>query len=193
MDTIQYYNLHASDFINDTRNVDFTKIQDRFLQYIQPGGLILDLGCGAGRDTKYFLNRGFRVEAVDGSEEICRAASAYTGIEVRQMLFQDLHEQNRYNGIWACASILHLPRKILPQMFQQMRDALQRNGVIYASFKEGTFEGYRDGRYYTDRTEESLQDILNQAEGLTAEELWTSGDVREDKGDQKWINMILRK
>ena len=192
-DNLKYYNDHASSFAKDTLVVDFSEIQDRFVQKLDPGSDILDFGCGSGRDTKAFLQQGFRVTAVDGSEELCRIASEYTGIPVRKMLFQELDETERYDGIWACASILYVPGASLPDIMERMNKALKSNGIIYTSFKYGTFEGERDGRYFTDLTEDSFADLIRETEGLRIEEEWISTDVRPGREDQKWLNIILRK
>ena len=102
------------------RKYNITEVQDKFLEKLNPDAYILDFGCGAGRDTKYFLSRGYQVDAIDGSEQLCRIASEYTGIKVRQMLFQELDEKEKYDGIWACASILHLPKKQLREVLENM-------------------------------------------------------------------------
>lgn len=113
--TIDYYNLNAENFIESTQNVDMHQAQDRFLRLLDENSSILDFGCGSGRDTKYFLNKGCRVTATDGSAELCRRASDFTGIEVKEMLFQELDDMGTYDGIWACSSILHLPKiELLP-------------------------------------------------------------------------------
>ena len=78
--TLTYYNTHAQSFTQSTRGVDFTAIQNKFLDKLTAGAFILDFGCGSGRDTRYFLDQGYRVEAIDGSEELCRLAGEYTGI-----------------------------------------------------------------------------------------------------------------
>ena len=93
--TLLYYEQNAENFIRETRDVDFSEVQELFLSKLEKGALILDFGCGSGRDTKYFSDRGYLVEAVDGSAEMCRAASRYTGIEVKQMLFQELEEYEK--------------------------------------------------------------------------------------------------
>ena len=107
-DTLSYYNSKAKDFVSGTVDVAFTDIQDIFLEYIPVGGRILDFGCGSGRDTKYFLSKGYDVAATDGSEELCKIASEYAGVQVKQMLFEELNAIEEYDGIWACSSILHL-------------------------------------------------------------------------------------
>ena len=87
--TIQYYNQNAESFVNTTQNVSFLSVQSKFLKKLNSNAFILDFGCGSGRDTKYFLEQGFLVEAIDGSKELCKLASNYTGIEVRQMFFMN--------------------------------------------------------------------------------------------------------
>ena len=191
--TLEYYNKNTGDFINSTRNVDFSETQNAFMDIVPEAGTILDFGCGSGRDTKCFLEHGYRVDATDGSEELCKAASEYTGIEVKHMLFQELDDHNKYDGIWACSSILHLGSDELPGVLQRMADALKDNGVIYTSFKYGDFEGVRNGRFFTDLTEESFEDILLNIDDLVMEKSWITSDVRPGRGGEKWLNLILRK
>lgn len=191
--TLDYYDQNASSFVFDTVFVDFGKTQDRFLDRLQEGNLILDFGCGSGRDTKYFLKRGFRVEATDGAEELCKIASEYTGIAVKKMLFQELEELEKYDGIWACSSILHLPKDELKLVFGKMTRAIKENGIIYTSFKYGDFEGVRNGRYFTDFTMESFSDFMKEIYGIQIDEFWITGDVRGGRGEEKWLNLILRK
>ena len=193
INSLKYYNDHAASFVKNTNEVDFSEIRDRFVRNLSPGSYILDFGCGSGRDTKAFLQQGFRVSAIDGSETLCRIASEYTGVPVRKMLFHELNEMNKYDGIWACASILHVSSVSLPYIMARMLRALKENGVIYTSFKYGTFEGERDGRYYTDLTEASFADLIREIAELRVEEEWISTDVRPGREEQKWLNIILRK
>lgn len=190
--TLDYYNQNAESFIQGTVSVDFKETQDKFLQSLT-GKTILDFGCGSGRDTKYFIESGYAVTAIDGSEELCKSASAYTGIQVKHMLFQDLDEVDCYDGIWACSSILHLPKEELKIVTQKMSRALKPNGIIYTSFKYGNFEGERNGRYFTDMTEISMAKLLLDFPELKVEKQWITGDVRVGRGDEQWLNMILRK
>ena len=191
--TIKYYNKHAKSFIQTTKSVDFTDIQNKFLSYLPPEASILDFGCGSGRDTKYFLEQNYKVTAIDGSEAICKEVSKYTGIKVKQMLFEEFDDQDSYDGIWACASILHLPKKDLLSVFYKMNKALKENGIIYASFKYGTFEGERNVRYFTDFTEETFKEFLLQIPQLQIKEIWITGDVREGRGDERWLNILIYK
>ena len=192
--TIDYYNLNAENFIEGTQNVDMHQAQDRFLQLLDENASILDFGCGSGRDTRYFLDKGYQVTATDGSAEICRLASSFTGIEVQEMLFQELDDIDTYDGIWACSSILHLPKNELLLVIRKMCDALKRStGVIYTSFKYGDFEGVRNGRYFTDFNEDSFKEFIAGIPELTIEDYWITSDVRPGRGDERWLNLILRK
>ena len=191
--TLKYYNENAQSFASGTVSVKFTEVQDKFLEKLNPDAYILDFGCGAGRDTKYFLSRGYQIDAIDGSEQLCRIASKYTGIKVRQMLFQELDEKEKYDGIWACASILHLPKKQLREVLENMYAALKSEGWIYTSFKYGEFEGERNGRYFTDFTTDTFKDFIHDMHGLKIEEQWITGDVRPGRGEEKWLNLILQK
>lgn len=191
--TLKYYNENAQSFASGTVSVKFTEVQDKFLEKLNPDAYILDFGCGAGRDTKYFLSRGYQIDAIDGSEQLCRIASKYTGIKVRQMLFQELDEKEKYDGIWACASILHLPKKQLREVLENMYAALKSEGWIYTSFKYGKFEGERNGRYFTDFTTDTFKEFIHDMHGLKIEEHWITGDARPGRGEEKWLNLLLQK
>lgn len=191
--TINYYNTNAKKFATSTVTVEFTQMQNRFITKLHKPATILDFGCGSGRDTKYFLEQGFQVEAIDGSKELCKIASEYTGISVRQMFFQELNEVEKYDGIWACSSILHLSVNDLRKVVQKMAAALKQNGIIYTSFKYGTFEGERNGRYFIDMTEDSFSDLVKDMNDLKIEEQWITSDVRPGRKEEKWLNLILRK
>lgn len=191
--TLDYYNSNAKDFVSGTVGVSFTDIQDIFLEYIPNGGKVLDFGCGSGRDTKYFLSKGYDVDATDGSEELCKIASEYAGVKVKQMLFEELDEIEKYDGVWACASLLHVEKKLLPDIMKKIVFATTTDGVVYMSFKYGDFEGVRNGRFFTYLTEESFREVLKAVPELVIEKLWTSADVRAERGEERWLNIVLKK
>ncbi len=191
--TLSYYEQNAKAFYDNTVDVDFESVQQLFTDLLPQGAKILDFGCGSGRDTVYFLSQGYDVDAIDGSAELCRLASEAAGIPVRQMYFQDLDIENEYDGIWACASILHVPKKELPQIFLKMQQALKKDGVIYTSFKYGDGEGIRNGRYFSDYTEDTARRMIEEIEGLQIDKMWTSSDRRPRREDEKWLNILLRK
>lgn len=191
--TIQYYDQIADAFVSNTLSANMADTQRRFSEHVPFNGIILDFGCGSGRDTKAFLDAGFRVDATDGSEELCVLASEYTGIRVRQMLFNELDAVEQYDGIWACASILHLPRTELADVLGRVETALKIGGVLYASFKYGTFEGMRSGRYFTDFTEESLKEFWGSATSMRIFDLWITRDVRPGRKEEQWINLLAKR
>lgn len=191
--TIDYYNKNANQFIDNTSKVDFESHQNLFLKKLSEGAYILDFGCGSGRDTKAFLDKGYAVTAVDGSKELCILASQYTGRDVKQMMFQELNECEVYDGIWACASILHLSKDELLIVIAKMCKALKQDGIIYMSFKYGEFEGYRKGRYFIDMTEATFEKLIVSVTELVLEDQWISHDVRHERKSERWLNMILRK
>jgi len=191
--TLNYYNQNALSFVKGTKDVDFKTIQDKFTSRLPQGATILDFGCGSGRDTKYFKEQGFKVTAMDGSEELCKIASEYTGVPVKQMLFLELDEVDAYDGIWACSSILHCSYADLVVVMQKICTALKNNGVLYTSFKYGTFSGERNGRFFTDMTEETFKELLCKCPELEIEDLTITTDVRPGRGEERWLNLILRK
>lgn len=191
--TLNYYNNNAVDFYQNTVSIEFSDTQSKFLSKLDKNAHILDFGCGSGRDTKAFLNQGYYVEATDGSAELCQLAAQYTGIPVRHMFFQELSAVDQYDGIWACSSILHLPLDELSDVMCKMATALKPNGIIYTSFKYGTFSGERNGRYFTDMTESTFTAFIRNIADLVTEEQWISSDVRPGRGEEQWLNIILRK
>ena len=191
--TLAYYDNNAEDFYKCTVGVEFSSVQNLFLSMLNQDSRILDFGCGSGRDARFFIEQGYSVEAVDGSSELCKLASEYIGITVKKMLFQELNEVNKYDGIWACSSILHLPVNELEDVMKKMVVALKDNGIIYTSFKYGTFSGERNGRFFTDMTEDTFALFLNKIQSLKVEKQWITSDVRPGRGEEKWLNLILRK
>ena len=188
--TLKYYEENAENFASDTVAADMSDARQRFLKGLPQQARILDFGCGSGRDTKFFLDSGFAADAVDGSPELCRIASEYTGIDVKQMLFQELAAEDVYDGVWACSSILHLPKEELKDVLGRIAIALKEGGILYTSFKYGTFEGLRSGRYFTDFTEESLRDFWKEVPALELLETWITHDVRPGREDERWINLL---
>lgn len=191
--TLDYYNKNASSFVTDTQSVSFTPIQDKFISLLPPQASILDFGCGSGRDTKYFWDKGFDVTAIDGSLELAKIASKYAGIPVKCMLFHELRDRNKYDGIWACSSLLHLPTDELVTVLSKIYTALRPQGILYASFKYGDFEGMRNGRYFTDLTEESFSELLRNIDNFKIIDTWITGDARPGRENEKWLNLILKK
>ena len=191
-ETIAYYDGNAKKFIANTANIEFSALQKTFADMLPEGGRILDLGCGSGRDTKYFLEHGYRVDAIDGSAELCALASEYTGIQVKCQLFQELDASEVYDGIWACSSLLHLSYGELDEVLYRIEKALKPQGILYMSFKHGVFEGERNGRYFLDFTEEKLEQLLKKHTSLQQLRNFLTEDVRPDR-EERWLNLFLKK
>lgn len=190
--TLAYYEQNADSFVQGTVLADMGDARSRFLRWVPDNAYLLDFGCGIGRDTKAFLELGYRVDAVDGSEELCRRATEYTGIQVRHLLFQELSACQTYDGIWACASLLHVPKAELLDILQKTAAALKPAGILYASFKYGTYEGMRNGRYFSDFTEETMTALMGQVPELQVMETWITEDVRPGR-EERWINILARR
>lgn len=191
-ETLDYYNSNADQFFASTIEADISELRNRFIQYFKQGDYILDLGCGSGRDTKAFLDKGFRVDAIDGSEELCKKASEYTGIRVKHQYFQDINEEEKYDGIWACASLLHVAYDELTDVFTRIHKALKTNGIFYMSFKLGDSDVVRDGRCFADMNDSRFDALNVQALGFEEIDRWQTIDVRPDR-DVEWFNVILKK
>ena len=189
--TLTWYENNAPDYVKRTRNTDMHYAYQRFLDDTFQGAEILDFGCGSGRDTKYFLEKGMQVTACDGSSAIVKEASAYTGIPVSCMKFNELNADNQYDGIWACASLLHLQYEDLKDVFGRMLKAIRKEGIIFMSFRYGTFEGYRDERWYTDLDIEKAADLILPHRDALLLECWKSHDA--ENRDFSWLNLIVRK
>ena len=191
--TLAYYAENARKFAGSTADVEFSAMQLKFESLLPSGAKVLDFGCGSGRDAKHFVDAGFDVTATDGSPELCEIAERLAGIPVRNELFQDLAETETYDGIWACSSILHLPKPDLADVLAKMAAARKPGGVVYTSFKHGTFEGMRNGRHFTDFTESGFRAFLQRVPQLRVDEAWTTADVRPGREDEKWLNLLLTK
>ena len=192
MDTLEYYDDRGNEFFSSTIDADMSMAWKRFRFFLK-NGKILDFGCGSGRDSRYFLSQGFDVDATDGSGAMCRLASVYTGLDVRKMLFNELDDEDVYDGIWACASILHVPGNELGDIFCRMERALKKDGVIYASFKYGDNEGWINGRYFTCFTEKKFSEFMRAFPFLEIVSVWKSSDVRKNGNGQLWLNLIIKK
>lgn len=221
MSNEDYYRQNAQRFFTDTASVDMSALYPPFVNCLPPGARILDAGCGSGRDVKAFSEMGFDVEAFDASVELVELARQLSGKPVAQMRFQDVDVVERYDGIWCCASLLHVSEAELPGVMTKLAMALKPGGVGYLSFKHGRGEREKDGRRFTDmdraglqklverintpggdpltknmteiKSEAGSEDITVKRFALEIDKIWQTGDVLIGRGDEVWLNAIIRK
>ena len=186
-----YYDDNAQSFYDSTVDVNMTDLYRKFLPVVGAEGRILDLGCGSGRDAKYFLDLGYEVDAIDASKEMVRLASIKSGLEVKHMTFEQFSSDFQYDGIWACASLLHVEPKALKSLFVQISQWLNISGVLYASFKYGDGVRVKDSRTFTDMDEHQLRGLLSEAD-LVLKESWVTDDQRPER-NEKWLNALIIK
>ena len=192
MKTIDYYNKHAEEFTASTFEVDMESLYQPFLALLPESAQILDVGCGSGRDTLAFKNKGYQVDAIDYSEELVKKATQLTGIPVKLQSFYEIDADQAYDGIWACASLLHCERDRLIKVVGKIVNALKQNGGLYMSFKYGNGTREKDGRQFTDLNKEQAELLLNQFESVTQLKQWITIDQRPDR-DEKWLNLLWKK
>lgn len=189
---IEYYNENAQAFYESTVNADMSFWRDKFEAYVTDGGRILDAGCGSGRDSRAFKQHGFSVVAFDASREMCKMAAELLGEEVWQMRFDEIAFDEEFDGIWACASLLHVSREELPAILKKLYKALKDKGAMYASFKYGEGVVSRGARTFSNFTETSAKELMENA-GFKVIEWNITSDIRPGRDEEKWVNVILEK
>lgn len=190
--TMDYYRQHADTFFSGTVDVDMASLYQPFVANLPAQARVLDAGCGSGRDSKAFASMGYAVEAFDASPEMVAMASEHSGLAVRQMRFDEVDAVSRYNGIWCCASLLHVPAAELPDAMQRLARALKPGGTWYVSFKYGEGEREKEGRRFTDLTEPGLTALVASLDDIAIKEIWKTEDKRPDR-DETWLNALLVK
>ena len=190
--TLAYYQANADTFIADTQNVDMSPLYQRFLDRLPNGAHILDAGCGSGRDARAFATKGFRVTAFDASEALVVRARDLTGLPIELRSFDDVSEKHTYDGIWACASLLHLPERQLKEALQRLWGALKPGGCFYLSFKYGDNEREHAGRHFTDATEARLEHWLESIPDIESKEVWMTEDRRPGR-NEPWLNALVQR
>jgi len=191
--SIEFYNVNAAEFFNNTVSADMTEASEEFLKYVKPEGKVLDAGCGSGRDSVFFLSKGLSVVSLDASDEMVRLSSELTGQKTIKTRFQDINFLEEFDGVWACASLLHVGRDEIYGVIDRIANSLKLQGIFYASFKYGDEEIIRDGRLFNSYNEETLKSLIEKQKNLTAIRVWKTQDVRPDRKDEFWINVLCKK
>lgn len=191
--TLDFYNQHAKEYFFQTVKADLSATYKKFLPFIKKEGLILDLGCGSGRDSYYFKQNGYQIVAVDGSKELATQASLLLGKPVLNQLFEDIQFNEEFDGVWACASLLHVSAKELPSILIKIRESLKKEGVFYISVKEGEGSGVEDGRFFQYYSPSQFHHLISQCGGLKIETAWSHTELRDEGNKVVWLNVIGRK
>ena len=192
--TLRYYDenfkVYSEEWSNNfTDNFNFEN-PNIFISYLRDGAYVLDLGCGHGRDTMYFIEKGYKVKAIDGSLEMCRLASKNTGINVEQINFLDMNYDNEFDGIFASASLLHLNNNDLIIVLKKISKALKENGILLASFKYGELERFKGERFFNDMTEDKFRKICNNVSNLRIVRVFGNDGY---ENHSSFINFVLKK
>lgn len=191
--SINFYNNNADIFFNQTVNEDMSPIYKIFIENLpNKNGSILDLGCGSGRDSKYFLKNGFEVLPLDLSSELSVKASEYIGQEVIIKDMRDIDYSDKFIGVWACASILHIKQDEIENLFFKIFNSLKKDGIFYSSFKYGEKNYEKEGRNFTCFTEEKFFSLFPTLKEKTIK-IFITNDVRKGRENEKWFNIILKK
>ena len=190
--TIALYGAEAEPFFAATVEVDMTPVYAPFLARLQAGAAILDAGCGSGRDARAFVELGYAVTAMEPAAPLARRAQDHCGLPVQVLRFQDIRWRSRFDGIWACASLLHVSLAELPEILSRLARALRPGGVLYASFKHGRGERESSGRRFTDLDEAGLGELLAQVPELSLLACWITYDRRSGCALERWLNLLLR-
>ncbi|MDC7245546.1 MAG: class I SAM-dependent methyltransferase [Sphaerochaetaceae bacterium] len=191
MKHISYYNRNSNGYIEQTKDADLSFLYKRFLPLLPPGGTIIDGGCGSGRDLRFFRLRGYKAEGFDSSEKMATAASCYSGAKVRNMRFEDLDETDEYDGFWACASLIHVPRDLHKKVFTSIYRSLRNGGILYCSFKDSEEDFYDGERVFYCYTVQQLGEFVRNNTDFSIIDIWKSQDT--SRKDLLWTNALLRK
>ncbi len=186
-----YYEKNAKKYIEETFNCDMKEQYDFFFQYMPKNGKILDIGFGSGRDMIYFSSKNYEVEGIDPTITFV-VNMKEKGFKVHRLTVEEMQYENEFEGIWACASLLHVKRADLLETLKKCKRALKANGIMYCSFKYGNCEIIKDDRYFNYLNEETLKEIIN-IDGFKIVDIKKSNDVRMNRSDEKWINIILKR
>lgn len=191
MDSIDYYERNAASYYDNTSELSMEEQLDRFIALLPENAEVLDLGCGSGRDTIYLEENGCQVTPMDGSRQMCLLAEINTDMEVLHMTFDEMEFQEVFDGIWACASLLHVPEEEMDRIMVRVTSALVPGGILYMSFKYGEGEEIRGQRLYHNYTEKTAKEMLSHEPELELLEMWQSEDARENGG--LWLNILAKR
>lgn len=166
MRTRRVYDHIAEKYADKWSNVSFMEERlDQFASYLRRGSIILDAGCGTARDMKYLKSKGIESIGADISERMLKVARENhpTALLVSMDLARLAFKKEQFDGVWACASLIHLPKKVFESALREFNRVLKPDALIFISMKEGNNAGYtEDGRYTVYYKNDELADILRK-------------------------------
>lgn len=189
---MNYYDKNAKNFFKETVDVNMDNIYIKFGKYLHEKSHIADIGCGSGRDSKYFKNKGYIITSTELSKELSILAGKYINQEVIREDVLDMDRKGEFDAVWACASLLHIDKVNILKALENIYNSLKENGIFYASLKYGDGEIEKDGRVFYNYTNETLKALFSKTE-FKIKEIWITNDSRKDREDEKWINVIAQK
>lgn len=192
--TIDYYNNNAQAFYNRTIHADLSAIYDDYLPLLPIGSCILDAGCGSGRDSKFFISKGFKVLAFDASTEMVKLATNEIGQNVYKMRFQEMAFCNLFDGVWANASLLHIPFEETRSVFKLIHRSLKSGGIFYGSYKYGQDRMPTEEREFYNMNELTILPHLEDLFEII--KIWRTEDTRSQVSpspNKGWLNFLAKK
>ena len=198
--TLNYYDENAVEFACQTLSIDMHDLYELFINQLpqRDTQCILDVGCGSGRDSNYFAKQGYEVTAIDASAELIQWAEQHhmsSRITWVHLDFSSIEKQaweNKFTGIWACASLLHVPFLELPFVIKSLLKTLTDNGVMYLSFKYGEGERVDEERFFCDMNESRWKAIVAKIPQVIEYKIWLSADKRSSI-ENNWFNITIKK
>ena len=187
---MNFYEQNYKQYIESTFNCNMQEQYDFFLKHMPKEGKILDIGFGSGRDMIYFNNLGYEIEGIDCTQAFVEHMKS-KGYKIFNQKVEELNTINIYDGIWASASLLHVSRSNLNDVFKRCSNALKENGILYCSFKKGDYEGIIDSRFFNYINEELLKEYIKDTNLEIIEDIITRDSL--SNRDIQWLNVILRK
>ena len=198
--TLNYYDENAVEFACQTLSIDMHDLYELFINQLpqRDTQCILDVGCGSGRDANYFAKQGYEVTAIDASAELIQWAEQHhmsSRITWVHLDFSSIEKQaweNKFTGIWACASLLHVPFLELPFIINSLLDTFTDDGVMYVSFKYGKGERVDEERFFCDMNESRWTTIVAKIPQVIEYKIWLSADKRSSI-ENNWFNITIKK
>ncbi len=191
--TLEYYQSNAEAYFFDTAWVNLDELYKPFLELMPETGVILDAGCGSGRDTRFFIKQGFKVIAFDNSSQMVKLASDFTGQDCLHLSFEDIEFENKVDGIWACASLLHVRKKNMLNILKKFCAALKNRGIMYVSYKYGNMEYSKEGRHFSNYNEQCFSELLTGITSFNLKKMWKTKDLKPRGKNEMWLNILLEK